>query len=96
MIEMGVLRQVVHFWADLGDDSEPDFEVVGSLIAHVEEPGPDDELILGDVVMYTLGLDRLRDLLTMAARGDDIDGLILSLDAVALASDEPDDDGETT
>lgn len=92
MIEMGVLRQVLHFTLD-GDD--PPMEAVGSLLAYIDdEVGPDDQPIVGDVVIYTLGLDRLRDLLALASAGGDIEGLILSLDAAALTSDEHNDDDD--
>ena len=87
---MGVIRQELRF--DPAGDEDADTEVVGTLILRVEDPAPGEAPITGAVI-YTLGLDRLRDLLVMAAAGHEVDGLILSLDAVALASDGNDADG---
>lgn len=87
---MGVIRQSFTITEEdaYGDDVAG--ELVGSLMLTL----PEDQLVTGEFVIYTLGLDRLRDLLHMAAAGHDIDGLLLSLDAVALASDEDDNGPE--
>lgn len=84
---MGVIRQTFTITSQAPDiDADP--ELVGSLVLAF----PDDELVEGDFTIYTLGADRLRSMLDQAAAGEDIDGLLLSLDAVALASDQDDDD----
>lgn len=92
-IELGVMRHVIRFTGDPDVDEDADTEMMGSLIAH-QDP-TDGELFVGVVVTYTLDAGRLRDLLQLAADGADIEGLIMSLDALALMSHQhadPDDE----
>lgn len=78
---MGVIRQA---FTTPAEGPGGDTELVGSLMLSF----PEDEPAEGEFVAYTLGADRLRSMLDQAAAGEDIDGLLLSLDAVALASHE--------
>lgn len=91
-IELGVMRDVIRFTAEaINEDAA--VEGLGSLIAHMPTDG-DGPPFIGEVVIWTLDDRRLRDLLELAADGADIDGLLMSLDAVALLSHQHRDDGE--
>lgn len=83
-IDLGVLRQTLRF--EVGEldlrDGDQQVELEGSLECFVEEG------TLGELVVYTLSEDRLRDLLNLAATGSDVDGLMLDIEAAALASDD--------
>lgn len=89
--ELGVIRDVLTFNAD---DATSTRKVVGHLFLRPA----DNEPIVGEVIMWTLGDDRLRAALHAVNEGADTpDGVLAALEAVALRTEaeaavEADDD----
>lgn len=84
-----VMRTTINHGAD-GDD-EP--ASIGCLYAYTT----DGAELVPPTTWWTLDETRLRALLAMAANGHDIDGLVLDLEAAALASEDEweDEDGDS-
>lgn len=81
---VGVTRAVIDFDED---DDGTDPVVTGNLFVET----PDDELITGTVILYTLDRVRLAGMFAAARTGATDEDLFLALDAAALTEPDPEE-----